>query len=63
MLHRKLSISKKVMLIISGVTGVTLLVGFMILLFSYVQNLKDNLTSTSIENAKLIGQYTAVPTI
>ena len=61
MLQRKLSFSNRVMLIISGVTGVTVLIGFLILLFSYIQILKDNLTSANLENAKLIGQYTAVP--
>ena len=56
-----MSIKKKLIIIILGITLFTLTVGFVFVSVHASSYMKDNLAATAIKNAELTGQYAIVP--
>jgi PAS domain S-box-containing protein len=61
MLFKNLSIKKKLITIIFGITFLTLVPGFLFITLHTIHDQKENLVANSIKNAELMAEYTIVP--
>ncbi|MGL1933467.1 MAG: response regulator [Fibrobacterales bacterium] len=59
--YNDLSIKRKLVLIIVSISLVTLTLGFSAGIYFIVQNLKQNLVNTSVENARVVASYAEIP--
>ncbi|MCG8696411.1 MAG: PAS domain S-box protein [Bacteroidales bacterium] len=58
---KNMSIKRKLALFIVSITFFTLTTGYLIMLANTISNMKSDLTTSTIKNAELIGEYSIVP--